>query len=103
MKIKHIEITCLLIATQNESKKMYHIKEIQYLNVRNQTAVFAITECGQMFKKRTTGIEESEALGKLLICRKFANMPFRPNVVKIDTLYEQLDNWVNVTNEYNQD
>tara|TARA_R110001606_G_scaffold215902_1_gene363769 strand:+ start:231 stop:482 length:252 start_codon:yes stop_codon:yes gene_type:complete len=79
----------------------FHIKEIQYLNSDNQNAVFAITECGQVFKKRTTGIEESNALGKLLMCRTFANVPFIPNVVKIDAIYEQLDNWVNVTNEYN--
>ena len=46
---------------------IYHIKEIQYLNSKGQTAVFAITECGKMFKRRTTSSEESEALGKLLM------------------------------------
>jgi len=79
----------------------YRIKEIQYLNSDNQHAVFAITECNQIFKKRTTGIEESNALGKLLICRTFGNVPFTPKVVKHDVVCEQLDNWVNVTIEYN--
>ena len=82
---------------------IYHIKEIQYLNSKGQTAVFAITECGKMFKRRTTSSEESEALGKLLMCRTFANAPFIPTVVDIDVIDEKLDTWVNVTNEYNQD
>ena len=83
---------------------MYHIKEIQYLNISNnfegtQTAVFAITECGRVFKKRTASSEESDAWGKVLTCRTFANVPFVPTVVKRDAVYEQLDYWVDVTDE----
>jgi len=83
---------------------VYHIKEIQYLNRSNncegnQTAVFAITECGRVFKKRTATSEESYFWGKVLTCRTSANVPFIPTVVKYDYVYEQLDYWVDVTDE----
>jgi len=83
---------------------MYHIKEIQYLNISNncegnETAVLAITECGQVFKKRTASSEESDAWGKVLTCRTFANIPFVPKVVDRNAIYEQLDYWENVTDQ----
>ena len=83
---------------------MYHIKQIQLLNISNnfestQTAVFAITECGRVFKKRTSSSEESYFWEKVLTCRTSANVPFVPTVVDYDAVYEQLDYWVDVTDE----
>jgi hypothetical protein len=52
-----------------------------------------------VFKKRTATSEESYFWGKVLTCRTSANVPFIPTVVKYDYVYEQLDYWVDVTDE----